>query len=110
MGALVVQLVESWVYNPEDTGLKTLVRIPEQEERKHHNYSSPPADPSVRRVPGLVKGGDGVHRLWSSVCTIRGPCGHMFTLPVVSTAGCSCKMAGQASGDTIMLAPALEPA
>ena len=39
VGALVVQLVESWVYNPEDsqdTGLN-----PEQEEKSIHKYSSP---------------------------------------------------------------------
>ena len=51
MGALAVQLVESWVYNPEDTGSN-----PRAGGKKHHKYSSPPADPSVKRVPGLVLG------------------------------------------------------
>ena len=50
-GALVVQLVESWVYNPEDTGLN-----PRAVGKKHHKYSSPPAHQSVKRVPGLVLG------------------------------------------------------
>ena len=47
----MVQLVESWVYNPEDTGSN-----PRAGGKKHHKYSSPPADPSVKWVPGLVLG------------------------------------------------------
>ena len=37
VGALVVQLVESWAYNPEDTGSN-----PRAGGKKHHKYSSPP--------------------------------------------------------------------
>ena len=37
VGALVVQLVESWDYNPEDTGSN-----PRAGGKKHHKYSSPP--------------------------------------------------------------------
>ena len=37
MGALVVRLVESWAYNPEDTGLN-----PRARGKNHHKYSSPP--------------------------------------------------------------------
>ena len=51
VGALVVQLVESWVYNSEDTGSH-----PRAGGKKHHKYSSPPAHPSVKWVPGLVLG------------------------------------------------------
>ena len=59
VGALVVQLVESWVYDPEDTGghwFESQGRRKKKNNKKHHKYSSPPAHPSVKRVPGLVLG------------------------------------------------------
>ena len=46
MGALVVQLVESWVYDPEETDSN-----PRAGGRKNNKkYSSPPVHPSVKRV------------------------------------------------------------
>ena len=45
VGSLVVQLVESWAYNPEDTGSN-----PRAEEKKSQVLSPP------IRVPGLVLG------------------------------------------------------
>ena len=51
VGALVVQLVESWAYNPEDTGPN-----PRAGGKKPSHVLQPPADPSVKRVPGLVLG------------------------------------------------------
>ena len=66
VGALVVQLVECWVYdtgsNPRAGGKKN--------NKKHHRYSSPPAHPSVRRVPGLVLGEQST--LTVSHCTTNG--------------------------------------
>ena len=47
VGALV-QLVESWVYNPEDTGLNP--------RAGGNNITSTPAHPSVKWLPGLVLG------------------------------------------------------
>ena len=48
VGALVVQLVESWDYNPEDTGSNP--------RAGGKNITSTPAHPSVKWVPGLVLG------------------------------------------------------
>ena len=88
--------------NPEDTSSNSRAG-----GKKHHKYSSPPADPSVKQVPGLVLGrqsrfiGCGPGRsMWAHVHTSC--CEHSWML---LQDACS-----QASGDTIMLAPALEPA
>ena len=54
VGALLFQLVESLAYNKEDS-LDTGSN-PRAGGKKHHKYSSPPAHPSVKWVPGLVLG------------------------------------------------------
>ena len=73
VGALVVQLVESWVYDPEDTGSNPRAggkRTTKNITRKHHKYSSPPAHPSIKRVPGLVLGEQSTPTV--SHCTTNG--------------------------------------
>ena len=55
VGALVVQLVESWVYDPEDIGGHWF-ESQGKRKKEHQKFSSPPAQPSVKRVPGLVLG------------------------------------------------------
>ena len=69
---LVVQLVESWVYDPEDTGghwFESQGRR-KNKNKKHRKYSSPPAHPSVKRVPGLVLGEQSTPTV--SHCTTNG--------------------------------------
>ena len=97
VGALVVQLVESWVYDPEDTGSN-----PRAEGKKRttktsqFKYSSPPAHPSVKRVPSLVLGEQSTPTV--SHCTTSGSCGTTGcpTPAVGGMVGTTCEFLGNA--------------
>ena len=54
----------------EDTGSNPRAGGKKKEQQKHCNYSSPPAHPSVKRVPGLVLGEQSTPTV--SHCTTNG--------------------------------------
>ena len=70
MGALVVQLVESWVYDPEDTGGHWFESQGRRKKKNNKKITSTPAHPSVKRVPGLVLGEQSTTAV--SHCTTNG--------------------------------------
>ena len=100
VGALVVQLVESWVYTQEDTGSNPRAGG-KKPKKKHHKY--PPAHPSVKRVPGLVLGEQST--LAVSHCPLMVVVGHRVPTPAVGgIVGTSCELLARAPG--VLIAPA----
>ena len=85
------QLVESWVYNPEDTG---------SSERKNHKYSSPPICKT-----GIWSCTGEQSTLAVSRCPLMVVVGHRVPTPAVGgMVGTSCELLAKAPG--VLIAPA----
>ena len=106
VGALVVQLVESWVYDPEDTGGHWFESQGRREKRTTKNITSTPAHPSVKRVPGLVLGEQSTPTV--THCTTNGSGGTTGCPPLMvvvgGMVGTSCEFLARAPG--VLIAPA----